>query len=49
MLKMVNRSKDGQHNQTIEYTDLKLNPKIAPSRFVFKAPEDVELVDNTKE
>jgi outer membrane lipoprotein-sorting protein len=49
MLKMVNRSEEGRHNHTIEYTDIKLNPKIAPSRFVFKAPEGVELVDHTKE
>ncbi|MBU0718360.1 MAG: hypothetical protein KJ749_08935 [Planctomycetes bacterium] len=32
---------------TIRYTDIELNPKIDPERFVFKVPAGVEVTDQT--
>ena len=33
---------------TMTYHDIKLNPKIHPGRFIFKAPPGVKIVDRTK-
>ena len=32
---------------TTKYTDIKLNEKIDPERFVFTAPEGVQVMDMT--
>jgi outer membrane lipoprotein-sorting protein len=40
---------DGKVMMTVTMSDVKINPKIDPSRFVFKAPEDVEVIDLTNE
>ena len=48
-VKMVYLDKDGKVVQTLTYTDIKLNPKIDRDRFVFKAPEGVQVMDMTKQ
>lgn len=48
-VKMVYLDKDGKDVQTLTYTDIKLNPKIDPDRFVFKAPEGVQVMDMTQQ
>jgi outer membrane lipoprotein-sorting protein len=48
MLKIVSYAKDGRVTQTIQYSNIELNPKIDPQRFVFKVPEGVELTDKTE-
>jgi outer membrane lipoprotein-sorting protein len=40
---------DGKPMLTITMSDVKINPKTDPSRFVFKAPEGVEVIDLTGE
>jgi outer membrane lipoprotein-sorting protein len=40
---------DDKVMMTIAMSDVKINPKVDPSRFVFKAPEDVEVIDLTGE
>lgn len=40
---------DGKVMMTITMSDVKINPKTDPSRFVFKAPEGVEVIDLTGE
>ena len=34
---------------TMKLSNVKINPKIAPSRFVFEAPDGVQVMDMTKE
>ena len=46
-VKMVVQSEDGKPIQTITYEDVKLDVDIDPDRFVFKAPEGVEVMDQT--
>jgi outer membrane lipoprotein-sorting protein len=38
---------DGKVMMTITMSDVKIDPKIDPSRFVFKAPEGVQVNDQT--
>ena len=38
----------GEQIMTMTYRDIKLNPKIDPRRFIFKAPPGVKIVDRTK-
>lgn len=47
MLKMVALDPEGNPAMTMSYTDVKLNPKLDPDRFVFKAPEGVQVMDMT--
>ncbi len=48
MIKMVASSPDGKPASTITYSDIKVNDKIAPDRFVFQAPPGVEVQDLSK-
>ena len=47
MLKMVGKDKSGKQLMTMTYSDVQVNPKINPDRFVFKAPEGVQVMDMT--
>lgn len=47
MVKIVAYGVDGKPVQTVLYTDIKFNVDIAPNRFVFKAPEGVQIMDQT--
>jgi outer membrane lipoprotein-sorting protein len=47
MVKMVGIDKSGKAMLTMTYSDMKINPKISPDRFVFKAPEGVTVMDMT--
>ena len=47
MVKMVSNNADGQAVQTMTFTDIKLNPKLDPKRFVFEVPEGVPVMDQT--
>jgi len=48
MIKMVAYGPDGKPMTTMTYSDIKINDKISPDRFVFKAPPGVEVQDLTK-
>jgi len=48
MIKMVSYAPDGKLMSTTTLSDLKVNPKISPDRFVFKAPAGVTVQDMTK-
>lgn len=43
MIKMVAHTPDGKPMTTMTYSDIKVNPDIKADRFVFKAPEGVEV------
>ena len=45
MIKMVVYTPDGKPMTTTTYSDIKVNEKISPDRFVFKAPPGVEVQD----
>lgn len=45
LVKMVTLTPEGKPMQTLSYSNVKLNPDIKPDRFVFKAPEGVEVRD----
>ena len=45
MIKMVVHTPDGKPMTTTTYSDIKVNEKISPDRFVFKAPPGVEVQD----
>ena len=47
MIKMVGLDAEGKAIMTMNVKDVKLNPKISPDRFVFKAPEGVQVMDMT--
>ena len=47
MIKMVGLDAEGKAIMTMNVKDVKLNPEISPDRFVFKAPEGVEVMDMT--
>ena len=47
MIKMVVLDAEGKSAMTMSYTEVKLNPKIDPGRFVFEAPEGVQIMDMT--
>ncbi len=46
-VKVVGKDKDGKDVFTNTSTDVKLNTEIAGDRFVFKAPEGVQVMDMT--
>ena len=48
MIKMVAYTPDGKPMATMTYSDIKLNDKISPERFVFTAPPGVEVQDLSK-
>ena len=48
MIKMIAYTPDGKPMTTTTYSDIKINPKISPDRFVFKAPAGVTVKDMTK-
>lgn len=48
MIKMISFGADGKPMTTMTFSDIKINPKINPDRFVFKAPEGVTVQDMTK-
>lgn len=48
MIKMITYTPDGKPMTTMTYSDIKLNEKISPDRFVFKAPAGVEVQDLSK-
>jgi len=48
-IKVVGRDPKDKTVYTASTTDIKLNPDVDPQRFVFKAPEGVELMDMTKQ
>ena len=48
MIKMIAYSPDGKPMATTTFSDIKINPKISPDRFVFKAPPGVTVQDMTK-
>ncbi len=47
-VKMVSQTADGKPMHTMTYSDVKINVKIDPKRFVFKAPPGVEVKDMGK-
>ena len=48
MIKMIAYAPDGKPMTTMTFSDVKLNGKIDPERFVFKAPPGVAVQDSTK-
>jgi outer membrane lipoprotein-sorting protein len=46
-VKMVGMDPEGKTVQTTTYSDIKLNAKISPDRFKFKAPDGVQVMDMT--
>lgn len=48
MMKSVALNADGKAVQTMTFSEFKINPTIAPERFVFKAPEGVTVLDRTQ-
>lgn len=48
MIKMITYTPDGKPLSTMTYSDIKINDKISPDRFVFKAPPGVEVQDLSK-
>lgn len=46
-LKMSGFDDTGKEVMTMSYSDVKVNPKLDPERFVFKAPEGVQVMDMT--
>jgi len=48
MIKMVTYTPDGKPMSTMTYSDIKINDKISPDRFIFKAPPGVEVQDLSK-
>jgi len=45
MIKMVTYTPDGKPMTTMTHSDIKINDKISPDRFVFKVPPGVEVQD----
>jgi len=48
MIKMISYTPDGKPMTTLTCSDIQLNGKISPERFVFKAPPGVEVQDLSK-
>lgn len=48
VLKIVRRHEKRKMISTTTFQDIELNPKIDPERFIFKAPEGVEVRDHTR-
>lgn len=49
MLKSVGQNEKGEPVETYAFSDIKLDEKIDPARFEFKAPEGVQVVDQSKQ
>lgn len=49
MVKMLGYDSAGSEFMTTVYSNIKINPKIDESRFVFKAPDGVQVVDMTNQ
>lgn len=49
LIKEVGYDKKGTEAQVREYTNIKVNPDIKADRFAYKAPANVNLVDETKD
>lgn len=49
MVKMVGYDHAGSEFMTTVYSNIKINPKIDESRFVFKAPDGVKVIDMTNQ
>ena len=49
MVKMLGYDNAGSEVMTIVYNNIKINPKIDESRFVFKAPDGVQVMDMTNQ
>lgn len=49
MVKLLGYDTAGTEVMTITYSDIKINPKIDTSRFVFKAPDGVQVMDMTNQ
>jgi outer membrane lipoprotein-sorting protein len=47
LVKMVASDQAGKPMTTMTYSDIKFDVKIDPQRFVFKAPEGVQVMDQT--
>ncbi len=47
LLKFVASDQAGKPMTTMTYSDIKFDVKIDPQRFVFKAPEGVQVIDQT--
>ena len=47
VLRMLNFDNQGRPMANTTYANIKMNPKIDASRFVFKAPEGVQIMDMT--
>jgi len=47
LVKLVASDQAGKPMTTMTYTDVKSDVKIDPQRFVFKAPEGVQVIDQT--
>jgi outer membrane lipoprotein-sorting protein len=47
LVKMVVSDQAGKPMTTMTYSDIKFDVKIDPQRFVFKAPEGVQVIDQT--
>ena len=48
VLKKIRVDESNRNSSTTIFSDVKLNPKIDPGRFVFEAPPGVEIEDKTK-
>ena len=48
MVKMVSYAADDKPLTTMTFSEVKLDVDIDPSRFVFKAPEGIEVLDQTR-
>jgi hypothetical protein len=48
-IKIVGKDPGGKTVLTATTSDIKINPPLKPERFVFKAPEGVEVMDLTKQ
>ena len=49
MVKMIGYDSAGGEVMTITYSNIKINPKIDAGRFVFKAPDGVQVMDMTNQ
>jgi outer membrane lipoprotein-sorting protein len=47
LVKQVGFDTAGKPNSTVTFSDIKLDPDLNPDRFVFKAPPDVTVIDQT--
>lgn len=47
-MKIVVDSPEGKPFQTVTFSNVKVNPDLNPDRFVFKAPEGVQVMDMSK-